>query len=71
MVLELSFILARGSPHAHTVIWGNAPKYDIDSNEKVCNFIDKYISCTILEDNEQLKELVLTHKHSTYCKKRR
>ena len=66
---------ARGSPHAHTVIWvKNAPKYGIDSNEKVCNFIDKYISCAVPEDNEQLKELVLTlqnHKHSTYCKKRR
>ena len=75
MLLELSFRLARGSPHAHTVIWvKNAPKYGIASNEKVCNFIDKYISCAVPEDNEQLKELVLTlqnHKHSTYCKKRR
>ena len=66
---------ARGSPHAHTVIWvKDAPKYGIDSDEQICHFIDKYISCEIPQDNEELKELVLTlqqHKHSSYCKRGR
>ena len=39
---------ARGSPHAHCVIWvKDAPKYGIDSDEEVCAFIDKYITCAI------------------------
>ena len=33
---------ARGSPHAHCVIWvKDAPKFHHDSDEDVCNFIDK------------------------------
>ena len=37
---------ARGSPHAHTVIWiNNAPKFGIDSDSEVVNFIDQYITC--------------------------
>ena len=63
---------AIGSPHAHTVIWvKNAPKYGINSNSEVCAFIDKYITCEIPDNDEMLKELVLTlqqHKHSSYCK---
>ena len=39
---------ARGSPHAHCVIWvKDAPKYGVDSDEKVCEFIDQYITCVI------------------------
>ena len=64
---------ARGSPHAHNVIWvKNAPKFDSDSNEDVCNFIDRYVTCAIPEDDCKLKELVLLlqqHKHSSYCKR--
>ena len=64
---------ARGSPHAHAVIWvKNAPKYGINSNDEVCAFIDKYITCEIPDNNEMLKEHVLTlqqHNHSSYCKR--
>ena len=39
---------ARGSPHAHCVIWvKDAPKYDVDNDSDVCDFIDQYISCAI------------------------
>ena len=64
---------ARGSPHAHCVIWvKDAPKFDHDSDEDVCNFIDEYVSCSIPENDGKLKELVLSlqqHKHSSYCKR--
>ena len=64
---------ARGSPHAHCVIWvKDAPKYGIDSDEDVCEFIDKYITCSIPQTEGKLKELVLLlqrHVHSTYCKR--
>ena len=61
---------ARGSPHAHCLIWvKDAPKY---GDNEVCDFIDKYISCAIPEQEGKLKDLVLLlqqHKHSTYCKR--
>ena len=64
---------ARGSPHAHCVIWvKDAPKYGIDSDEEVCAFIDKYITCAIPQIEGKLKDLVSLlqqHKHSTYCKR--
>ena len=38
---------ARGSPHAHALIWiENAPKIITESDEEVCQFIDQYISCS-------------------------
>ena len=64
---------ARGSPHAHCVIWvKDAPKYGVNNDNEVCDFIDKYISCAIPEQEGKLKDLVLLlqqHKHSTYCKR--
>ena len=64
---------ARGSPHAHTVIWvKDAPTFGCSSDSEVCNFIDKYITCAKPQEDGLLKELVLLlqeHKHSTYCKK--
>ena len=64
---------ARGSPHAHTVIWvKDAPRFGVNEDSEVCNFIDKYIACRIPEEEGVLKELVLQrqqHKHSTYCRK--
>ena len=65
---------ARGSPHAHTLIWvEGAPKYGIDPDQDVCDFIDRYITCDIPENEEELKEMVLLlqqHSHSAYCRKR-
>ena len=64
---------ARGSPHAHCVIWvKDAPKYGVDDDKSVCDFIDQYISCDIPSEDNKLKELVLLlqqHKHSSYCKR--
>ena len=64
---------ARGSPHAHCVIWvKDAPKFGISSDSEVCDFIDQYISCDIPKEEGKLKELVLLlqqHKHSSYCKR--
>ena len=51
---------ARGSPHAHCVIWiKDAPKYGINSDEEVCAFIDKYITCAIPQVECKLKDLIL------------
>ena len=66
---------ARGSPHAHCVIWvKDAPKYGIDSDEEVCAFIDQYITCAVPQTEGKLRDLVLLlqqHKHSTYCKRKK
>ena len=64
---------ARGSPHAHCVIWvKDAPEYGVDHDSEVCDFIDQYVSCKVPKENCKLKELVLLlqkHKHSSYCKR--
>ena len=64
---------ARGSPHAHCVIWvKDAPLFGTDDDSKLCDFIDQYISCAVPKEERKLKELVLLlqqHKHSSYCKR--
>ncbi len=64
---------ARGSPHAHCVLWiKDAPRYGVDDINDVCQFIDQYITCSIPEEEGKLKDLVLLlqqHKHSSYCKR--
>ena len=64
---------ARGSPHAHCVLWvKDAPQFQIDADNDICDFIDQYISCEIPREENKLKELVLLlqqHKHSSYCKR--
>ena len=71
-VIRIEF-QARGSPHAHCVLWvKDAPKYGVDDNANVCQFIDKYITCSIPADEGKLKDLVLLvqqHRHSSYCKR--
>ena len=66
---------ARGSPHAHTLIWvENAPKIGIDDDQEICDFIDKYVSCSIPREEGKLKEQVLLlqqHKHSSYCNRKK
>ena len=47
---------ARGSPHAHTILWiKDAPQYEKDSDEKVTEFIDKYQVCPYPHDDEELQ----------------
>ena len=61
---------ARGSPHAHTILWiKDAPQYGKDSDEKVTEFIDKYQVCSYPHDDEELQNLVQLqkHTHSSSC----
>ena len=61
---------ARGSPHAHTILWiKDAPQYGKDSDEKVTEFIDKYQVCSYPHDDEELQSLVQLqkHTHSSSC----
>ena len=64
---------ARGSPHAHCVIWvKDAPEFGVDNNDDVCDFIDQYVSCKVPVEDGKLKDLVLLlqkHKHSSYCRR--
>ena len=58
---------------AHILIWiHNAPHYGVDSDDDVCHFIDRYVTCTSLTNDDALKELVQAvqvHKHSSTCKR--
>ena len=61
---------ARGSPHAHTILWiKGAPKFGTDSLEEVTQFIDKYQTCSIPINDLELQDLVQlqTHVHSSSC----
>lgn len=55
----------------------NAPKLDEDGEDAVCEFIDKYVSCAVPSDNEDLdlRDVILavqqqSRKHSKSCMKR-
>ena len=44
-VIRIEF-QARGSPHAHTLLWvKNAPQINVQTDDEVCEFVKKYISC--------------------------
>ena len=64
---------ARGSPHAHTILWiKDAPKLDVNRDEEVTSFIDKYQRCSIPQGECDLKRLVLSvqkHVHSKTCRR--
>ena len=63
----------RGSPHIHMLLWiEGAPKFGDDSDENVCKFVDKIISCSKPASDCELSELVSRqeHKHSFTCKKK-
>ena len=46
---------ARGSPHAHTLFWiKDAPKIGYSDDEDVKSFIDKYVSCSLPDCDEEL-----------------
>ena len=63
---------ARGSPHAHTILWiRDAPKLGVQDDEEVCKFIDRYVHSNVPED-EEMAELVTKlqkHKHSATCRR--
>ncbi|XP_034553964.1 uncharacterized protein LOC117823040 isoform X1 [Notolabrus celidotus] len=65
----------RGSPHIHSLFWiENAPKIDKDSDEEVVAFIDKYVTCELPSEDEELLDIVKSvqqhsKRHSKTCKK--
>ena len=62
---------ARGSPHAHTLIWiKDAPKLGYPDEADVKAFIDKYILCSLPDNDQELRDLVeglQIHCHSPTC----
>ncbi|XP_078621306.1 uncharacterized protein LOC144887780 [Branchiostoma floridae x Branchiostoma japonicum] len=65
---------ARGSPHAHTILWmKNAPKLNVNSDKDIIAFINKHQTCAIPdEEQSDLRNLVLSlqrHVHSATCRK--
>jgi DNA replication protein DnaC len=66
----------RGSPHIHMMVWcDDAPQFGKNSDEEICNFVDKFIMCrkTFDDESESLQDLVQlqTHRHSSTCKKKK
>ena len=74
-VIKVEF-QGRGTPHIHLFLWiKDAPVYGVNSDEEVCEFIDKYISCSIpsISEDEELHNLVVrcqTHVLNLNVKKR-
>ena len=65
---------ARGSPHAHTLFWiKDAPKLGYSKDEDVKGFIDKYVSCSLPNSDEELGNIVESlqvHHHSQSCRRK-
>ncbi|XP_063951720.1 uncharacterized protein LOC135153231 [Lytechinus pictus] len=62
----------RGSAHLHSLLWVNgAPKFEIDSNSDIENYIDNFIETDgqSLGVNENLKKLQC-HRHTHTCRKK-
>lgn len=58
-ILRIEF-QAHGSTHVHTMFWiKNAPKIGVVSDKEITTFIDKHISCSLPDDNnDELHTLV-------------
>ena len=71
-VIRIEF-QARGSPHAHTLFWiKDSPKLGYSKEEDVKEFIDRYVSCSLPESDEELQNLVESlqvHHHSQSCRR--
>ena len=72
-VIKIEFQM-RGSPHAHCLLWvRNASRIDEDSDEVVCQFIDKYISALppVITDRNihdvNLRQTLQKHIHADNC----
>ncbi|XP_073795416.1 uncharacterized protein isoform X2 [Danio rerio] len=67
----------RGSPHIHCLFWvKDAPQFETDQDQDVCDFIDKYISCKLPDPNQdpELHKIVTevqmhSRNHSKSCRK--
>ncbi|RXN36942.1 replicase helicase endonuclease [Labeo rohita] len=68
---------ARGSPHIHLLAWvKGAPEFENQSDQEVCDFIDRYITCHLPDSttDPELHKIVTevqlhSRKHSKSCKK--
>ncbi|XP_026084957.1 uncharacterized protein LOC113060278 [Carassius auratus] len=68
---------ARGSPHIHLLAWvKGAPEFENQSDQVVCDFIDRYITCQLPDPttDPELHQIVTevqlhSRKHSKSCKK--
>ena len=62
----------RGSPHVHGIAWiRDALKFDINSDEEVCAYIDRIIVCTSnVPKTEQEYIQFQKHHHSKTCYKK-
>jgi hypothetical protein len=73
-VKDLFFVIkfqSRGNEHNHGLLWiKDAPKYGIDSNDKIKSFIDIYITCDKCLLLEFFCENQL-HHHKQTCHKRK
>lgn len=61
----------RGSPNVHMIVYcKDAPIFGQDSDEDVCEYIDRFITCHKPEEESEISELVKfqTHKHTHTCK---
>ena len=72
-VIKIEF-QARGSPHAHCLLWiKDAPKLKDHSLDVVSRFISKHVTCKIPQDDDVLADLVKSrqsHRHSEYCRRK-
>uniref|UniRef100_A0A8C1N1W6 ATP-dependent DNA helicase n=1 Tax=Cyprinus carpio TaxID=7962 RepID=A0A8C1N1W6_CYPCA len=67
----------RGSPHIHCLFWvKEAPEFEKDQDQDVCDFIDNYISCKLPDPNKdpELHRIVTevqvhSRNHSKSCRK--
>jgi hypothetical protein len=63
----------RGTAHFHSALHvQNAPKLDVDPDESFTSFADKFIKCTLPDDDSEIFSLVNTrqrHHHTRTCKK--
>ena len=61
----------RGSPHIHALLWiRDSPKFDINSDEEVCSYIDQIITCSSEVSQNELDYLQFQkHRHSKSCRK--
>ena len=72
-VIKIEFQM-RGSPHAHCLLWvRDAPRIDEDTDEVVCEFIEKYISASppVITDQNihdvTLRQTLQKHIHADNC----
>ena len=63
----------RGSPHIHMLMWiENAPQFKKNDNQTIAAFIDKYVSCSLDVESDDMQWVSLQkHKHSKTCMKKK